>query len=361
MKKLASLSLAIIIILCSLFALSSCSRKSDIPDGMQLVYGGDSAGYCFYAPEEWTVSNLDNVKSAYVSKLDITSVSFAEVDPLYLGMDEKEHFFSTYFNDSIAEFPESMKLEVTVNGEATVFGKEGAKADKAVKYVYNYEYSEHKFGFMQILMTKGDRFFIFTYTALLEEKSDEVTYYDYYLKEKVGGVIDNFRFTEITEDKSEDVEYEKDSDGYSLISNPAHAGFSLYAPEGFICNYSSATVSATHSDGSNINMSEATMTGNRMTVSDYWKIRKEELSKIVGEITEIKVNEPTEVGNANYAFSFEYTFVYNGETYHVYQVLAVEGFFLFQDGYVFTYTAKEANYATHIDSIKTALEKVDFR
>lgn len=362
MKKFGALILTFAIIICSLLALSSCSGKSDVPDGMRLVFGNDSSGYYFYAPEEWTVSNIDNVKSAYVSKLDTTSVSFAEVDPLPadIGIDEKEYFFGAYFADSLKEFPESMKLEVTVRGEDTVFGKEGEKADKAIKYVYNYEYAEHKFGFMQILMTKGDRFFIFTYTALLEEKSEGVTYYDHYLKEKVLGVIDSFRFTEI-KSSEEGVEYERDEDGYLLITNPSHAGFSLYVPEDFKCDYSSATVSATHADGSNVNMSEATMTGNNMTVSDYWKIRKTELSAIVGEVTEIKVNEPITLANANYAFSFEYTFDYDGEKYHVYQVLAVEGFFLFQDGYVFTYTAKEANYNEHIDSIKTVLEKVDFR
>ena len=362
MKRFGALILSFAVIICSLLTLSSCSNESDIPEGMQLVYGDDSTGYRFYAPEEWTVSNLKDVKSAYISRLDITSVSFAEVNPLPsgVGIDAEEYFFSSYFNDSLAEFPEAMKLEVTVNGEETVFGKEGEKADKAVKYVYNYEYSEHKFSFMQILMTKGERFFIFTYCALLEEKSEGVTYYDYYLEEKVLGIIDAFRFTEVLEN-SEKTEYEKDSDGFSLISDPALAGFSLYVPEGFECDYSSATVSATHVDGSNINMSEATMTGNNMTVSDYWKIRKEELSAIVGEITEIKVNEPVTVNDANYAFSFEYTFVYNGETYHVYQVLAVQGVFIFQDGYVLTYTAKEANYSLHIDEVKTTLEKVDFR
>ena len=363
MKKLGSLTLAIAIIICSLFTLSSCSGKSDIPEGMQLVYGTDSCGYRFYAPEEWTVSNLDNIKSAYISKLDITSVSFAEVDPIPsgIGIDEQEYFFGAYFNDSIAEFPEAMKPVVTVNGEETIFGKEGETADKAVKYVYSYEYSEHKFGFMQILMTKGERFFIFTYTALLEEKSEGVTYYEHYLEQKVLEVIDNFRFTESSGEETAPIEYEKDDDGYLLISNPAHAGFSLYVPKGFTCDYSSATVSATHTDGSNINMSEATMTGNNMTVSDYWKIRKAELSAIVEDITEIKINEPTSVGDSKYAFSFEYTFVYNGETYHVYQVLAVEGFFLFQNGYVFTYTAKEANYNLHFDNVITVLEKVDFR
>ena len=119
MKKLGALTLALAIIICSLLSLTACSNKSDVPDGMQLVYGSNSSGYRFYAPEEWTVSNLNNIKSAYVSRLDITSVSFAEVDPLPdgVGINKADYFFTDYFNNSLSEFPESMKLEVTVNGE----------------------------------------------------------------------------------------------------------------------------------------------------------------------------------------------------------------------------------------------------
>jgi len=358
MKKIILLLLTAII--CA-FALVSCNEES-APEGLQVVAISEEDGFKFYGPDGWTVVNdfFNPEYRVYATKLtgrSKTSLTFVEAP-----MPDEE--LNQYFKDSIATFPESFKVTVKKEVTKTTFGN----ASEAYNCVYTYKYTEYDYTVakyvekdmtcMQYFIKHGGRFYIFTYTAY-GTPDDEAADYQKYLS-LVNDCVKNFLFTE-RGDAPAAPKYEKDEDGYSLISNPAHAGFSLYVPEGFVCNYSSATVSATHSDGSNINMSEATMTGNRMTVSDYWKIRKEELSKIVGEITEIKVNEPTEVGNANYAFSFEYTFVYNGETYHVYQVLAVEGFFLFQDGYVFTYTAKEANYTTHIDSIETALEKVDFR
>lgn len=363
MKKFGNLILLILITAISIISLSSCGG-SDTPSGMQLVYGGETAGYCFYAPEEWTVSNTGEIKSAYVSRVDTTSVSFAEVLPeKFLPITEikaEDYFFNSYFNDSLSEFPASSKITVTVNGENTVFGKVGEEADRAVKYAYNYEYAEHKFGFMQILIKEGDRYFIFTYCALLEEKKDGKTYYDYYLEDKVLPIIENFRFTEKTGDNAEKV-YKKDKDGFILISEAKLAGFNLYVPETFVPDYSSAIVSATHSDGSNINMSEATMTGNNVTVADYWNFRKQELAAIVTNLTEIKINEPVKLGNADAAFSYEYTFVYNGETYHVYQIYAIEGPLLLQEGYVFTYTAKNENFGLHFEDVKSVVGKVDFK
>ena len=363
MKKIGNLILLILIMTLSLSCLASCGG-SDTPSGMQLVYGGEKAGYYFYAPEEWTISNAGEIKSAYVSRVDTTSVSFAEVLPeKFLPIAEvnaEDYFFNSYFNESLSEFPITAKVSVTLNGENAVFGKAGEEADKAVKYTYNYEYAEHKFGFMQILMKEGDRYFIFTYCALLEEKKDGKTYYDYYLEDKILPIIENFRFTAKTENEPEKV-YKKDKDGFILISQSKLAGFDLYVPQTFVPDYSSAIVSATHKDGSNINIAEATMTGNNVTVADYWNFRKTELSAIVTDIKEIKINEPVKLGNSDAAFSYEYTFVYNGQTYRVYQIYAIEGPLLLQEGYVFTYTAKNENFDLHFEEIKSVVEKVDFK
>ena len=361
MKRKLSIILLAAVAIASIFAFSSCSNKSEIPSGMQLVAGGKADGYYFYAPEEWTVSNIGEIKSAYASRVDTTSVSFCEIDVKSMIPSEinaSEYFFTSYFNDGLSEYPESAKMEVTLDAETAVFGKKGEDADKAIKYTYNYEYSEHKFGFMQILMQENDRFFVFTYCALLEERSDDKTFYEYYL-EKIQTVIDEFRFIEVTEEK-EEIEYKKDKDGYILVTNKDLAGFDLYVPDAFRPEYSSAIVSTTHSDGSNINMTEAMMTGN-LTVEGYFKYRKEELSAFVTDFTEIETFKTISFGNADSAYSYEYTFVYNGEKYHIYQVFVIEGPILLQDGYVFTYTAKEANYSLHYDEIQTVIEKVNFK
>ena len=191
MKKLCAMILLLAMAAASLILFSSCSGSSDTPEGMQLVFGSDADGYYFYAPEEWTVSNIGEIKSAYASRVDSTSVSFAEVFPEadVAGADKDEYFFNSYFSDSLEEFPETMKPAVTLNGEATVFGKDGEAADKAVKYTYNYKYSDNTFGFMQILIKEKSRYFVFTFCALLEQRTDGKTYYDYYL-EKLQKVIE---------------------------------------------------------------------------------------------------------------------------------------------------------------------------
>ena len=371
MKKICALILALTLTAATVFTLNSCSDSSDTPDGMQLVYGSDADGYYFYAPEEWTISNIGEIKSAYASRVDSTSVSLAEVfpEPAVTGIGKEEYFFTSYFNDSLSEFPETMKPTVTLSGEPTVFGKEGATADKALKYAYNYEYSNNTFGFMQILIKEGERYFVFTFCALLEQRADNKTYYDYYL-DKLQKVIEEFRFVEITAEKGK-TDYKKDSDGFILISEKKLAGFKLYVPESFVPDYSSAIVSATHNDGSNINITEATGTGetpNEYVMRRFTEIEKVTGSKITcdnatydenGKIIDL-THETVQFGNAKAGYAYEYKFTYNGNTYQVYQVLVIDGFALSYSGYVFTFTAKEANYPLHVDEINSVIQKVEF-
>jgi hypothetical protein len=46
----------------------------------------------------------------------------------------------------------------------------------------------------------------------------------------------------------------------------------------------------------------------------------------------------------------------NGEAYHVYQLMGVDS----RNGYVFTYTATEAEYEKNIDEVKKIIKKVRF-
>ena len=55
----------------------------------------------------------------------------------------------------------------------------------------------------------------------------------------------------------------------------------------------------------------------------------------------------------------EYTYVYGGKTYHVYQIFCVSSG-LIKKGYIFTYTASEDNYNLHLDDINRILTKIEF-
>jgi hypothetical protein len=337
MKKLISVLLIITLAL----ALFSCSPASDAPEGMQLVDGGEDLGYYFYGPEEWIVANLDTISVTYASSVDTTSATYTETDMPSVTVEE-------YFEDSLSEFV--IQPTVILNGEAATFGN----ADSAKKYVYDVTYSEHTFRVMQIFVKYGERFGIFTFTALNEKTtSDEKTQYDYYA-EKVQSIIDNFKFVKKSASTPSKEEYEKDEDGYLLVSDKHLCGFSLYAPEIFKVTYSSGIVNAAASDGSNVSMVKTSVSG--ITFSDYWKLRKAELEAVFGSVTVIYEDNACEFGNSLQAFAYEYTYTFGGEVYKVYQVLARTNF----DGYVFTYTAKEALFDTHIDTVKKITEKVKF-
>ena len=346
MKKIFSLLLLLSIAL----SLISCGKNDDgTPEGMQLVRGGEEYGYYFYAPEEWTISNLGQISAAYASGVDTSSVTYTEVQ-MPDSVDE-------YFKESLQEFstPPIFRDE---NGEA--IASESAtgtritfgNADDAVEYVYEYEYSSHIFRTRQIFVSYGERFGIFTFTAVLENISDKnQTQYDFY-KDKLNSMITSFKFVA----KSGEVEqpvYES-KDGFKLISDPKVARFSLYVPEELEVEYSSGIVGARYSDGANITMTRAMSTG--LTISDYWKLREEELSAVATEISVVSPLAETRFGNANSAAACEYTYKYNGIVYHVYQVFSVTTF----NGFAFTYTAVEDRYASHIDEVKKIIEKVEF-
>lgn len=392
MKKIIALISLITILSLAIFSLAGCS-SSDTPEGMQLVAGGESLGFYFYAPEEWTPSSVGEIKAAYVSRVDSTSVSFAEVKTfpgMPDGVDKSEYFFNKYFKDSLAEFPDKYPPKVAKeDGEEMIFGKEGETADKAKKYTYTFEYFDtdanetFKFGVMQILIREADRYYIFTYTASMEEKLSGTTTYDYYLGDeedegKVQQIISEFRFVPITE-KEETKTPEVDKDGFTLVSDEDLSGFSLYVPPEFTQDYASAIVSATHTDGSNITFTEAQ--GTNENVNAYMRRRLAQLAEIVDKDSlkydfmtdedgnyladpageKVIAYKAIKFGNADAANAYEYTFSYNGSEYHVYQVIAVEGWTLSYRGYVFTYTAKEANYSLHFDDVMKTIEKVDFK
>ena len=335
MKKILSVAL----ILSTLLCIFSCgNKKSDIPAGMQIVRGGENIGYYFYAPEEWQISNVGNISSAYASNVDTTSVSYTEVTP-------PEGTAYEYFHESLKEFPTAPEL--TVDGKETTFGN----ADSALMFVYEHTYTGHKFRTMQILVSYKERFGIFTYTSVLEKISSDELQYDYY-KEKIDNVMSVFKFVDKSGTVNEN-KYENTPDGYMLISDMAVAKFSLFVPSDMTVNFSSGISSASFADGSTLTLSRAIATG--VVVSDYWENRKTELKEIVTELNVIEENKNTVLGNSKRAYAYEYTYVYNGSTYHVYQILGITTF----NGFVFTYTAKEDNYSLHMPQIEKIIEISD--
>ena len=378
MKKIAFLAT---VLLC-VSILCSCSSDG-APSGMKLISRGEKDGFYFYTPSEWSVSNIGGIYAAYASNVDSTSVSFVEIkgdgindayflDEPTLGEGEDRPasdsvlLASGYFKDAMSEFPEDTVF--TLVNAPTTFGKKPEEnkdredADRARRYEYNYTYEGHKYGFVQILIKEGERYFIFTFSSSLENRYDTEESFFAFHAETLDAIINSFRFVVRAHEEPKAPEYTRDEDGYILISDKDLSRFSLYVPDTFVPDYSSAIVSATHADGSNINMTEVVTTGVDIE-EGYWKTRKEDLAKIVDNLVIIKEIDRTvqiPFGNASAAFECEYTYEYNGTKYHVYQIFAIDKK-TFGYGYAFTYTASEENYQAHLAEIETITEKVKFK
>ena len=353
MKRIISALLVLVIMICSL-GLTSCGKSDGAPDGMQLVMGGDNLGYYFYGPEEWVVANVGNIGCTYASKVDLSSMTFVETE-------KPEGSVSDYFESEKAKFP--YEISVSANGEDCLFGN---ATGTAKKYIYTYTYKEISYTCMQIFVENSGRFYIFTYTANNTDHSEDKTYYQFYL-DKVTAVIDAFKFIEKAGGTAEAPEYERDSDGYILLSDKTLAGFDMYVPDSYKVDYSTSMISVSHSDGTNITMCQATYTG--VTNEDYWNARKENVNAFcdkitnaeTGEITssfrEIEVAKKINLEGTNWALAYEYTYTFEGVDYHVYQILIVESAI---NGYVFTYIASEENYEKHLDEMESVLHKIDY-
>lgn len=392
MKKFIALILALASILSSLFILSSCGDESETPSDMQLVAGGEKLGYYFYSPEEWTVSNVGEIKAAYVSRVDPTAIVFTEIDVKVPDGSDKtaeEYFFDDYFEECCKEFPDSYKTVYTVKGEEEPFGKTNEGADRAEKYIFNYTYYDAtanknvSMGFIQYLLMKefegGEKkFYIFQFSSPMEIRSGNQTYYDFYItrpseseNSKLEMVTKNFRFLKKLPPKTPTAE----SEDWKLITDNAYSGYDLYVPADMtVADHASIFAQASFEDGSNITMTEASETGVETKV--YMIRRMNELEALVtkgslkgdgcivrdsmGEIIDV-VPKSIKFGNASSANLYEYEFEYNGNTYQIYQILSVYGNMFTAKGYVFTYTAKKDNFNLHLEEVKEICNKVTFQ
>ncbi len=357
MRKILCFVLAIATVL-SVLSLTSCKKDNGAPEGMQPLRCGSEYGYNLYAPEEWTVSNYGEIAAAYVSKLDSTSITFVKAEAPTGTLED-------YFNAEMAKLP--FETAVEKRNEKTAFGN----ATEAFKYTYSYDYNEAKIGVMQIFVYNGSDFYIFTYTSGLKDKGEGVTYYESYL-EKVNSVINSFEFIEKSGEAAKP-EYETDDRGYILASDKKISGFTMYVPSEYRVDYSSGMVSVSRDDGTSINVSKATYTN--VQKETYWEHRLGELEKLADkttdedgkEVTTVKeiatlvdvtddVFDDTGILSVKWAYAFEYSYMLGGESYHVYQVLIRKN----MNGYVYTYTASEENYASHLEEAKAILSEIEF-
>ncbi len=354
-KRIVALMLALF----SLFALFSCGKDdlpkgAKLPEGMQYA-GGAPYGFYLYVPEEWTLSSIDSVVGAFVSTLDISSVSMTRVEkPAGVDIDG-------YFKATMEDMPfENYTLEK--DGVSRLLGTVNAAG-----YEYTYSYKpygsekDQQYRVLQLFAEYEGRLYAFTYTALNEKKSEDKTYFATYI-DTVDKIISSVQFVAPAKENEAGTEYKKDADGYLQVASRRTSGFDLYMHPDWKCTLAGGIVEVTAPDGrASFNMTESRDNG--VSPTEYFAKRKSDLERYTeGEITVLHQDKHIEFGNADSAWSYEYTYTYRGVAYHTYQVLIVDEIIpaLYYKGYVFTFTAAEDSYPTHIETVKNMIAKVDF-
>ena len=357
-KRIVALLLCVL----SLFSLFSCGKDlpegAELPEGMQYA-GGEAYGFYLYVPEEWTLSSMDSVVGAFVSNLDISSVTLTSVEkPQDMDID-------TYFKSTMEDMPfQDYKLEK--DGVSLLLGTLDAKG---YEFTYTYkpynakENETNAYRVMQLFAERESKLYVFTYTALDIQKNigSDKTYFQTHIDD-VNEIIENVQFIKAKNTSDTKADYKKDADGYLKVAEKKGSGFDLYMHPDWHCTMSGGFVEITSADETaSLNITESKDNG--VSPSEYWAKRKSDLERYTdGEITVIRQDENGEFGNADVAWIYEYTYTYRGQSYHTYQVLIIDQKIplIYYKGYVFTFTATEESYETHLDSVKKMMQKVNF-
>ncbi len=367
MKKIISFILVITALLTSLAVLTSCGKDDDVPEGMQLVRGGEDVGYYFYGPKGWTVANQGDISATYVSNVNYTSITVVPIKSpenvtdgfsyaLYvkeLFMADREKYERSPFSDfTVIDSPKE-KEDGSGLGTCT-FGN----ASEAYKFIYSYTYEERSYTAMQIFSVYKGSIYLFTYNASNSEYMNDQSFYSFYLNDYIEPVIKSFTFVD-RKDSPDNKDYPKDGDGYMLVSDKRLTGFDLYLPEDYIVDISTGIICASKDNGVSLTVSE--MINATVYPHENYLLRKEKLEKLSddGKVEEIVVNNSFDPDNAPKASEYEYKYTLFGIEYHVYQVYVVNSK-LSRDIYVFTFTAPESVYADEIDEAKAIFGKIGF-
>ena len=193
------------------------------------------------------------------------------------------------------------------------------------------------------------------------------TYYEYYL-DKVKACIDAFKFHGNDPLKKDEATYEKDANGYLIVSDKTLSGFVMHVPDSYKVDCSTGFVSVSK-DGVNITMTESTYPTNSLT--EYWEKKRADIEAIADKIpsedgkttvtsfTELKESEKVDAGNADAAADYSYSYVLDGVKYRVYQIIVRSGV-IGGKVYVYSYIATDDCYDLYFDEMKDIFEKIEF-
>ena len=176
--------LSVLLTVFALFALSSCSGKTDVPKGMKLASDTSIVDYSLFVPKSWIIDVSNGATMAHVSESDHSSVSVAQWN-LTDEISSIDAWWEIIYKEQTGEV--FTDITVTTEGEKTVVDGKAAS-----KYVYSAKLGENKYPFMVVATVRNGSIYVITYTSI-GEIDDENSLFSKNL-ETVNSIIENFRF-----------------------------------------------------------------------------------------------------------------------------------------------------------------------
>lgn len=181
--------LSILLTVFALFALSSCSGKTDVPKGMKLASDTSIVDYSLFVPEKWIIDISNGATMAHVSDADRSNVSVAQWN-LTEELSSIESWWEDY-KEQVNDKLFSGTMTVVTEGEKTVVDGKAAS-----KYVYYGTLNNVKYTYMvvaTIRKTISDNSIYTIHYTSIGDVDDENSLFSKNL-ETVNSIIENFRF-----------------------------------------------------------------------------------------------------------------------------------------------------------------------
>lgn len=294
-----------------LICLVSCENDG-APRGMKLASDNSKVDYLFYIPEEWTVDEMSDFSRAHAES-DAVSVSVFTF-PLSEDIEISEWWSATYLPTlqktlySLSSL-DSGKTGMVDGKFAVTFELTSEQEIKEGEDLLPLTY-KHK-----ITVTKnGGSMYVIWYNGTITDKVDFYT-------ESIGaldGILAEFKFSPIVE--GEDITPENDKnapEGMKLASNKDIVLYSLYVPNSWIIDESSAMTLAhvSNENKSSVSVMQWNITDDSTTVDDWWKnYHRAELEKTFDSFTVIEEGTPCTVDGKD-GKSYTYTVEIANKTY----------------------------------------------
>lgn len=343
-KRIAAIVLAVLM----LTSIMTGCKKSDVPDGYQLIAcEGDT--FRLYVPTKgWMPNTSGGVTSAYFSTENSSISAFVANDAGDLSIDE-------YWAELDKRYETELDGYDFEASENTVL--DGQPAKKCV-YTVNQTVGgvSEVYKYMQVIARYKGEMYILIYCAPID-------YYDSHIIEFEGdmegaGVIPYFKFAEpySSGDSKEFSDKVTAPDGMKLISTDERA-YRFFVPENWIVNQRAESTAAyfSETDRSNVSVQMYMTADESQTVDEYFASCEKTYKKNFSAYELVSSDEIEMSGLC--AGQYVMTMTSGGVEYKMLQAIVKKGAMF----YVVTYTAIPENYDGHISDVEKMIESFEIR